>query len=295
MQFINKYIDYLQYQKRYSGNTIRSYHTDLDQFISYQRQLRTPEDWSAISDRQIRKWIVSLLERGDSPRTVNRKLSSLKSFFRYLQREKIISSNPAEIVNGPKTEKKLPVFMQEEQINRLLDEYDFGSDYTGLRNQMIIEMLYDTGMRRAELIGLRETDIRFREQTLRVLGKRNKERVIPLTKELIEKIREYLEVKHKTFQGPGMQALFLTRRGEKVYPKLVYRIVHKYLGLVTTLSKKSPHVLRHTFATHILNRGADLNAIKEILGHANLSATQIYTHNTFEKLKKVYKQAHPRA
>ncbi len=292
MQLIDKYIDYLQYQKRYSAHTVKAYRADVEQFVSYTRLKEESMEWSAVKEVHIRKWIVSLMGNRNSPRTVNRKLSSLKSFFRFLQREGI-TANPAGLVKGPKTDKPLPVFVRENEMNQLLDEYDFGSDFKGLRNQLIIEVLYDTGMRRAELAGLKDTDVHLEEMILRVTGKRNKQRQIPIISGLADKIRVYLEKKQEKY--PGAEYLFLTGKGRPVYPKLIYRIVHKYLGFVTTLSKKSPHVLRHTFATHLLNRGADLNAIKEILGHANLSATQIYTHSTFEKLKKVYKQAHPRA
>lgn len=233
-----------------------------------------------------------LMESGVSPRSVNRKLSSVKSFFRYLQREGL-SDNPAATVRGPRTGKPLPAFVREEEINRLLDEHDFGEGFSGMRNRMIVEMLYGTGMRRAELIALRDEDVRLEEGVIRVTGKRNKQRQVPLFPELTASLREYLAVRAERF--PEAEWLLVTDHGKQLYPSFVYRVVRKYLGLVTSLEKRSPHVLRHTFATHLLNRGADLNAIKEILGHANLTATQIYTHSTFEQLKKVYKQAHPRA
>ncbi len=292
MQIIDQYIDYLNYQKRYSGHTVQSYRTDVEQFIAFTRFRENSMTWRDVEDTHIRNWIISLMEQGLSPRTVNRKLSTVKSFFRYLQREGL-ATDVAGAVKGPKTGKPLPVFVREKEINYLLDEFDFGEDLRGLRNKMIIEVLYETGIRRAELAELKESDVRPGDHVIRVTGKRNKQREVPVTAELERDLQGYLEKKREAF--PGTEHLFLTDGGKPVYPKLIYRVVHKYLGLVTTLSKKSPHVLRHTFATHLLNRGADLNAIKEMLGHANLSATQIYTHSTFEKLRNIYKQAHPRA
>ncbi|MCD6201379.1 MAG: tyrosine-type recombinase/integrase [Bacteroidales bacterium] len=292
MQLINKYIDYLSYQKRYSEHTVRSYRTDLEQFIDFVRTREGFREWKDLEDVHVRSWVVSLMERGRSARTVNRKLSSVKSFFRFLQREGI-ANNVAKVVKGPRTGKPLPVFVREAEINRLLDDFDFGEDFTGLRNKMIIEILYETGIRRAELEGLKDKDVRFDDRMILVTGKRKKQRLIPLTHELEQDLKHYMEEKHRNF--PEADYLFLTGKGRPLYPRLIYRIVHQYLGLVTTLSKKSPHVLRHTFATHLLNRGADLNAIKEMLGHANLSATQIYAHSTFKRLRNIYKQAHPRA
>ncbi|HHJ10951.1 MAG TPA: hypothetical protein ENK25_08675 [Bacteroidetes bacterium] len=292
MQIINKYIDYLSYQKRYSAHTVRSYLTDLDQFIAFIKFREKSMKWTDVEDTHVRDWIVSLMEQGMSARTVNRKLSSVKAFYRYLQREGI-ATNIAGLVKGPKTGKPLPVFVREKEINRLLDDFDFGDDFTGLRNKMVIEILYETGIRSSELAGLKDSDLRLRDHVIRVTGKRNKQRQVPITRELEQDLQHYLEEKQNVF--PDTDYLFVTGKGKSLYPKLIYRIVHQYLGLVTSLSKRSPHVLRHTFATHLLNRGADLNAIKEILGHANLSATQIYTHSTFEKLKTIYKQAHPRA
>jgi integrase/recombinase XerC len=234
------------------------------------------------------------MESGNSSRTVNRKISALKSYFRYLMREGHIQVNPLNKVLSPKTEKKLPVFIREAQMDQLLDEVNFGDDMPGLRNRMIIETFYNTGIRRAELINLRLRDIDFGSRVFRVTGKRNKERIVPMSENFAALVQGYIEKRNATFPG-NEESLFLTIAGKKIYPRLVYRIVTSFLSLVTTSEKKSPHVLRHTFATHMLNKGADLNAIKELLGHASLSATEVYTHNTFEKLKSVYKQAHPRA
>ncbi|NOY37853.1 MAG: tyrosine-type recombinase/integrase [Chlorobi bacterium] len=291
---MHTYLDYLKYQKRYSEHTVSSYNTDLLQFAGFCHRFYPAVKLQDVDSKTIRKWLVALVEQNHRPSTVNRKLSAVKSFYRFLIRENKILSNPASMLTGPKAEKVLPVFVREDDINKLLDQHDFGEDFIGLRNQLIIEMLYDTGMRRAELIGLKQTDINLGELSLKVLGKRNKERIIPITTELARKISVYIKVREEQFHG-GYDRFFVTGKGRPLYPKLVYRVVNKYLGMITTLSHRSPHILRHTFATHLLNRGADLNAIKEMLGHANLSATQIYTHNTFENLKKVYRKAHPRA
>jgi integrase/recombinase XerC len=212
-----------------------------------------------------------------------------------LLREKVVVTNPMNKVISPKTEKKLPVFVEEKQMESLLEQIEFGNDYEGRRDKMILELFYFTGIRLSELISIKYTDIDHSQCTVKVLGKRNKERIVPLTKKFDELLKEYINFKEKEFEKNQNEYLFVTKKGEQIYTKLVYRIVHKYLESVTTIDKKSPHVLRHTFATHMLNNGADLNAIKEFLGHANLSATQVYTHNTFEKIKKVYKQTHPRA
>ncbi len=293
MRILEKYLDHLRTQKRYSDHTVAAYRRDLEQFgafVSGEEEREPP--WEQVTDRQVREWLMLLMEEGMAPRSVNRKLSSLKSFYRYLQRQGY-AGNPVAMVQGPRAGKPLPAFVREEEINRLLDEYDLGEGFPGLRNRTIIEILYGTGIRRAELIGLREEDVRLEEGMMRVTGKRNKQRQVPLTPALQRVIEAYLHEKRELF--PGTPWLLVTDRGHQLYPSFVYRVVRKYLGLVTSLEHRSPHVLRHTFATHLLDHGADLNAIKEILGHANLSATQIYTHTTFEKLKEIYKQAHPRA
>jgi len=248
-----------------------------------------------IDHHQIRNWIVELMESGNTARTANRKISALKTYFKYLLKEGIITVNPVAKVLTPKSDKKLPVFVNENQMNHLLDDIEFGDDFSGFRNRLIIETFYNTGARLSELISLKVTDVDFSQQVMKVLGKRNKERIIPLSSSFSDLLEKYSRTREATFPNDGNEWLFLTGAGKKLYPRLVYRIVNRFLSLVTTLDKKSPHILRHTFATHILNQGADLNAIKELLGHANLSATEVYTHNTFEKLKSVYKQAHPRA
>lgn len=289
------FLDYLRFEKHYSQHTVRSYDNDIGQFFSFINGHKGSDELSGIITTDIRSWMIHLIDNGYSTVSVHRKISSLRTFFRYAMRAGELKVNPAENIIMPKRNKRLPVFIEEESLDRLLDVYDFGEGYSGMRNRMIIEMLYATGMRRAELVSLRIDDIDLPEKVIRVLGKRNKQRIIPLTGSLCDNLAAYTDLLADTYPGQPGGWLFLTDRGNKLYDKFVYNTVRRYLGMVTTIEKKSPHVLRHTFATHMLNHGADLNSIKEILGHANLSATQVYTHNTFEKLKKVYKQAHPRA
>jgi integrase/recombinase XerC len=290
MKQVENFIRYITAIKHYSDHTVTSYKKDLEQFMVF---CRLPEGQFP-DHHHIREWIVDMMNRGITARSVNRKLSALKSFYHYLVRENILESNPVKKVILPRVNKKLPVFVQEKNMDMLLDNINFGDDFEGIRNRLIIEMLYFTGMRVNELTGLKCSDVNLFESSLKVLGKRNKERIIPLIPEIVSTLNDYLTKRSDRMAGSN-EFLLLTLKGGKVYNRMVYRIVHEYLTLVTTLDKRSPHVLRHTFATHMLNKGADLNAIKEILGHANLSATEVYTHNTFEKLKKIYKQAHPRA
>jgi len=228
-------------------------------------------------------------------KNVNRKLSSLRTYCKYLIRRGELDTDPVEKVLKPKLSKRIPQFVDEKSINRMLDEFSFGDDFYGERNKLIINLLYQTGIRRSELVGITLSSFDRESGQIRVMGKRSKERIIPVGRELSDAILVYLNMREKQFPDTVTDALFLTDAGNPVYPKFIYRIVNRYIGMITTLEKTSPHILRHTFATHMLNRGADLNAIKEILGHANLSATQVYTHNTFEKLKSIYNQAHPRA
>ena len=241
----------------------------------------------------IRSWLVNMMEQNITTRSVNRKLTTLKSFYRFLLREGVLEENPMRRITPPKTSKRLPVFVEKDKMGLLFDQVGFGDGYPGLRNKLILEMFYSTGIRLSELMNLKETDIDFHHDTIKVLGKRNKERLIPFSNKFEVLLKSYLEEKRNSF-GEVID-LFLTDTGKRVYPKMIYRIVIQHLGEVTTLSKKSPHVLRHSFATHLLNNGAELNAVKELLGHANLSATQVYTHNTIDKLKRIYKQAHPKA
>jgi integrase/recombinase XerC len=295
MSHKESFLQYLLIEKRYSPHTVRSYKNDLDQFYSFLSKQELPDDPVAVTSHDIRAWIVSMLDNNYTTVSVHRKISCLRVYYRYLRKEGIIKSDPLEKVVLPKRKKTLPVFVEEEAMNKLLDDYSFGEGFAGIRNRTIIEMLYLTGMRRSELIGLRNQDVDLSEGSLKVTGKRNKQRIIPVVKPFIKHLEEYGKARDEKFAPAVSDWFFISDKGNKLYDKYVYNIVNSYLAIVTTIEKKSPHILRHTFATHMLNRGADLNSIKELLGHANLSATQIYTHNTFEKLKKIYKQAHPRA
>jgi len=295
MSHKESFLQYLQTEKRYSPHTVRSYLNDLDQFYLFLSSLGLPDDPAAITSHDIRAWIVSMLDNGYSTVSVHRKISCLRVFFRYLRKEGVVKLDPLEKVVLPKRKKTLPVFVEEDALVKLLDNYSFEDSFAGIRNRTIIELLYVTGMRRSELIGLRNNDVDLQEGSVKVTGKRNKQRIIPLVKPFIKRLEEYIKVRDAEIAPENNGWFFITDKGNKLYDKYVYTTVNRYLSMVTTIEKKSPHILRHTFATHMLNRGADLNSIKELLGHANLSATQIYTHNTFEKLRKVYKQAHPRA
>lgn len=295
MDYKESFLQYLKIEKRYSLHTVRSYQNDLEQFFSWLSENNMPEGVQDVTSYQIRAWIVSMMDAGMNASSVHRKISCLRVFFRYLRKEGIVRNDPLEKVVLPKQKKRLPLFVAEKALDELLDNYNFGDDFNGIRNRTIIEMLYLTGMRRSELTGLRNSDIDLHEATVKVTGKRNKQRIIPITGTFVSRLEEYMRSRNE-FTGKGNgDWFFVTDKGNKLYDKYVYNTVKKYLALVTTIEKKSPHILRHSFATHMLNRGADLNTIKEFLGHANLSATQIYTHNTFEKLRKIYKQAHPRA
>ena len=286
----NKFIKYLSAEKRFSEHTITSYSTDLDQFsIFLTEEYQISNEVSEISFQIVRSWIASLLEKGVTPRSVNRKISTLKTYFKFLIRENVILESPMLKIVAPKSKKRLPVFIEENQIESLLNEVEFDEGFIGERDKLIIELFYVTGIRLSELINIKIFDINFSNSLIKVLGKRNKERLIPLSINIVNELQTFVK-KHNL-----NNYLFTNLGGTKVYTKLVYRVVKKYIGKISSVNKKSPHILRHTFATHMLNNGADINAIKELLGHANLSATQVYTHNTIEKLKTVYKQAHPRA
>jgi len=289
----DRFLAYIKFEKRYSDHTVTAYGNDLDQFFLFLLTEFEISDPVSVDSVAVRSWIASLMEKGDSPRTINRKITTLKTFFRYMIREGEMEINPMRRVTAPKMSGRLPIYVEQEQMDQLLNTIEFSGDFSGIRDRAVLETFYFTGMRLSELVALDETDIDFQRHTIKVKGKRNKERLIPFSNKYRMLIVEYMAEKRRIFGGND--ALFLTDSGRRIYARLVYTIVNRYLGLVTTASKKSPHVLRHTFATHLLNQGADLNALKELLGHANLSATQVYTHNTIEKLKKVYKQAHPRA
>lgn len=294
MMLIADFENYIQHEKRYSVHTVTAYVKDLEQFTTYLKEKYGITDLTQ-SDRDIiRSWVVSLISMDVSARSVGRKLSALKTFFRMLMMEGKVKSNPAREVSVPKVRKKLPVFVERDQTEKLFTDGLFESDFSGLRDKLVLEILYTTGMRLSELINIESRDIDFRKCQVRVLGKRKKERDIPLHRNTLSLLKNYADSRDSFFDSLKTSKLLVTDKGKVLYPKFVYRLVNNYLSKVTTVTKKSPHVLRHTFATHMLNNGAELNAIKEILGHASLSATQVYTHNSIDQLKAIHKLAHPR-
>lgn len=294
---IEAFLQYLRFEKRYSANTCIAYQKDLSQFSTYIQENFPDKEINEVTHQMIRSWLGIMVESGVETRSVNRKISTLKTYFKFLLKEKAVLKNPMQKITSPKMSKKITPYIEEESLIEMLDEEEAAVGFSKTRNYLILEILYETGIRLSELIHIKCEDIDTYNLTIKVLGKRNKERIIPITNILKEKINDYIELKEKELVKSVEKDnfLFLTKKGKKIYPKFVYRIVFYYLSRITTNKKKSPHVLRHTFATHMLNNGADLNAIKEILGHSNLSATQIYSHNSINKLKQIYKQAHPRA
>ncbi len=293
---ISDFINHIKYENRYSNHTLTAYNKDITAFRDFLDEEFPEAEIDKTEPYMIRSWMVKLSESGMKAVSINRKITSLRSFFRFLEKKNAIKSNPASLINPMRKSKTLPVYVEEEKMDFLFDEVDFGSEYKGLLDRVLIELLYSTGMRLSELTGLKNRDVDFYNRSIKVLGKRNKERVIPLTDNMINQLKKYMAARDREFGAArDDNYIFLTPTGRKIYNKFVYRRINNYLGMVTTLTKKSPHVIRHSFATHMLNKGADLNAIKEILGHSSLAATQIYTHNSIEKLKSVYKQAHPKA
>ncbi|WP_291856191.1 tyrosine-type recombinase/integrase [Marinilabilia sp.] len=294
MQYIHPFLNYLKFEKRCSNHTLVAYEADLKQFALYMEEMGV-EDERIIKTRFIRSWVVALHYDNLKARSIHRKIASLRAYFKFLLREDIMKASPAEGIILPKLPKNLPDFVKEKEMDFLLDQVPFKNDFAGVRDKTIIDLFYGTGIRLSELVGLTDRSFDFSSGLVKVLGKRNKERLVPMNQSTKHNVLNYMEVRNAAFPDRAASPFFLTDKGEAVYSKLVYRIVNKHLRAVTTMAKKSPHILRHTFATILLNRGADINAIKELLGHANLNATQIYTHNTFEKLSSIYNQAHPRA
>ena len=288
---VKSFLQYIQYEKKYSSCTVFSYHNDICQFESFlSESYSLPIENTGL--KHIRAWILQLKGQNIESRSINRKLSALKSLFKFALRTNLIKSNPCIKLQALKTPKKLPVFFKETELKNALESTkDNKNDFAEARNNIILEILYQTGIRRAELIGLKDSDFNFFSLTLRILGKGNKERIIPISKSLKEKAEEYINLKNQIFDSPYF---ILTDNGEQSYPNLIYRIVKTSMSEVSSLNKKSPHVIRHSFASGLLNNGAEISAVKELLGHANLAATQIYTHTSYEQLKKAYKQAHPR-
>jgi len=293
--FINAFVEYLKFEKRYSGHTIRGYRDDLEAFCVYLEAEFGGAGVRDISAAMVRSWLAALKDGGMSSRSINRKISSLRSFYKYLLRMGEVEQSPLTAIVAPKAAKRLPVFVEQQQMAELFSEVTFPDDWEGLTDRLVLALLYNTGMRLSELINLREGQIDEGNRVIKVLGKGNKERVIPVSGALLEAVGEYREKKRVLPEGADGQVLLVGKSGRRLYPKYVYRVVQRYLAQITTLQKKSPHVLRHTFATHLMNEGAELNSVKELLGHASLAATQVYTHNTIEKLKDIYKKAHPKA
>lgn len=294
-QSVNSFFDYLKFEKRYSPNTLLSYKTDISEFINYLNSQFGIIELKGINHGFIRSWLADLKNNGLSAKSINRKISTLKSFFKYQLKMEEIDVSPMSKVVSPKIGKKLPVFIKESETKVLVELLGKGSeDWKTLNAKMLISIFYATGMRLSELINLKEQQIDFSRSQIKVFGKGNKERVIPVHNNIITSIKEYQQIKRKEFDIIE-DILLVTDKGKKMYPKYAYLLVNKYLAEASTLEKKSPHILRHTFATHLMNNGADLNAVKELLGHSSLAATQVYTHNTIEKLKNVHKKAHPKA
>ena len=291
---IDSFLDYLRFERNYSENTVLAYAKDLHQFEDFVKEKKEgvfiPEE---VDVDIVRNWMVSLLDEKMSSLSVNRKLSSLKSFFKFLMKQELISVDPLRFVVGPKTKRPLPYFIKDKDMENLLDDYEFEDDFEGMRNHLMLEMLYDTGMRRSELIGLRDSDIDCNSLQMKVTGKRNKQRLIPFTEGLKRMIVAYLDARNHDV-GSASGWFFVRKDGRQLSASILYYMVKNVLAVIPTLGKRSPHVLRHSFATSMLNNGAELNAVKELLGHSSLASTSIYTHTTFEELKKVY-HAHPRA
>ena len=288
------FLDYLRLERNYSERTIVSYGTDLREFEGYLEKTEAELDFTKVHADVVRNWISELMDEGRTATSVNRKLSSLRSFYRFLLRRKEITVNPMLKIVGLKKKKPLPSFVREKDMNRLLDGLSFDEGFEGCRDRTILEMFYATGMRLSELIGLDDVDVDLSARLIKVTGKRNKQRLIPFGDELAEDLLIYIKVRNDAFPD-GVEAFFIRKNGKRMYPMQVYRIVKRNLSKVVTLKRKSPHVLRHTFATAMLNDNAELRAVQALLGHENLATTEVYTHTTFEELKKVYEQAHPRA
>jgi len=291
---IQPFLDHLRFEKRYSQHTLISYQTDLEQFFAYLASQFDAPAVPAITAMFIRSWLAEMKEEGLESRSINRKISALKSFFKYQLKNGVIQQSPMTTIVSPKLSKRLPSFVEEKDMKTLFDYVEFSDDWKGRTEKLVLQLFYSTGMRLSELIGLKENQVDDSLKQVKVLGKGNKERIIPVSAELMQSIKTY--IKDKPVQQEERHArLFLTEKGKPLQPRQVYSFVKQHLATVTTIQKKSPHILRHSFATHLMNNGADLNAVKELLGHSSLAATQVYTHNTIEKLKEVFKKAHPKA
>ncbi len=291
----DSFLKYLRFEKRVSPHTVTAYENDLLQFQNFLNENFSGDTIEQANYGLIRSWIVQLVEAELSPTSVNRKIASLRAFYKFLLRHEHITKDPMMKIKPLKTSKRLPTFVKEPDMVKVLDNREFDNTLEGWRDKLIIELFYATGIRLSELINLKETQVDLRNRTIKVLGKRNKERIIPFSAGLVSIIENYRSVRNREVQIKGHGLLFVTDSGEPCYPTMIYRTVKKYLDHYTTTEKRSPHVLRHTYATHLLNKGAEINAVKELLGHTSLAATQVYTHNSLDKLKKVFEQAHPKA
>ncbi|PID95257.1 MAG: integrase [Bacteroidetes bacterium] len=294
----DQYISYLKYEKRRSEHTLRSYGSDLGAFFAYLREVYGVVMPEEVSSGMVRSWVVAMVERDLSETTIKRRLAAIRSFYKYGIKRGVLRENPAAFVQTPPAGQRLPIYYHEAEMETLFETIAFPEGFEGVRDRLVLELLYATGMRNEELVRLRDEDIDFFRKEIKVTGKRDKQRMIPVSARMLNSVKAYTKLRNDTFtimRGEESGRLIVSNRGAAAYPKLIYRIVYHYMAKVTTMEKKSPHKLRHTFATHMLNAGADLNTIKELLGHASLDATQIYTHNSIEQLKKVYKQAHPGA
>jgi integrase/recombinase XerC len=295
VKHITTFLDYLKFQKRYARHTLTSYENDLISFFDFLAVQFNESSIKNIKPAFVRSWLADMKSNDFTSKSINRKISTLKTFFKYLIRQGELEVSPMTTIVSPKQNKRLPQFVDKKDTETLFTHVEFTDDWKGLTERMVLSLLYNTGMRQAELIGLKEDHIDYAKHTIKVLGKGNKERIIPVSESLIAEIKEYRSLKYEKLEEQDKVFLLVRENGVSLYPKWVYNCVKKYLSLVTTIDKKSPHILRHTFATHLSNNGAELNAVKELLGHSSLAATQIYTHNTIEKLKDIYKKAHPKA
>ncbi|HQY17111.1 MAG TPA: tyrosine-type recombinase/integrase [Ferruginibacter sp.] len=293
---IQAFLNYLKFQKRFSQNTLIAYENDLQSFFSYLTLQYGEIAMADIKPPFIRSWLAKLKSAEDcSAKTINRKISSLRSFFKFHLKQAVITANPMASIVGPKIPKKLPAFIKENDLETLFRHVEFPDNWTGRTEKLVLTLLYHTGMRKSELINLKDHHIDKSRNAIKVLGKGNKERIIPLSPALTDTLQDYVKSKSLYINYPVDDTLFVTTKGKKLCPRQLYSIAKHYLSLITTIDKKSPHILRHSFATHLMNSGADLNAVKELLGHSSLASTQVYTHNTIEKLKDVFKKAHPKA
>lgn len=296
---IDAFLDYLKYEKRYSIKTVESYKIDILQFFHFIKSEFECDDLLLIKHHQVRAWVVQLVNDKNKPTSIKRKISALKSFYKYCQKIGNIKTNPADKINSPKIPERLPKFVEQNSLNKLFEQSEnyFSNSFDGIQEKLMIDVLYSTGMRRQELINLQWNNIDFTAKHLKVTGKGNKQRIIPIGSELVNSLIVFQNLQQEYFKNIpiAISYVFLTKDGNKIYGNYVYRIVKKHITICSTAEKKSPHVLRHSFATHMSNNGAKLNDIKELLGHASLASTQVYTHNTIEQLKEIYKIAHPKA